>query len=165
MSSHISHSIQSRTTPNDVFYTPESAVIKHLSLIHHNPTDKWLDPFLGQGAYYDRFPTENKDWTEISKGRDFFDYTGHADIICSNPPYSMIDLVLEKSVQVKPRIISYLIGQGNLTPKRIAYMNQQGYGLTHIHMLKIFKWYGISYIVVFEKGGSNCVSFDRIVHK
>lgn len=165
MTSHISHTITARTTPNDVFYTPHAAVTKHLSLIRHIPTDKWYDPFYGEGAYYNLFPTENKDWSEIAKGRDFFDYTAPVDIICSNPPYSMIDLVLEKSVQLQPRIISYLIGQGNLTPRRIEYMNQHGYGLTHLHMMKIYKWYGISYVVVFERDSENCVTYDRTVYK
>jgi hypothetical protein len=165
MSSSTSHNIKSREKPNDVFYTPIDAVKKHLTLIQSSPSDKWLDPFYGEGAYYNLFPTDNKDWTEIAKGKDFFEYNTEVDIICSNPPYSMINNVLKKSVELKPRIISYLIGQGNLTTQRIEYMNQQGYGLSRLLMLKIYKWYGFSYIVVFEKGGNNCIEIDRTIYK
>ena len=77
----------------------------------------------------------------------------------------MIDKVLEHSVSLNPRIISYLIGQGNLTTKRIEYMNSKGYGLVSIHMLKVFKWYGMSYITTFEKNKSNIITFDRTIHK
>ena len=165
MNSTTGHSIKQRGAPNDVFYTPASAVEKHLSLINSLTSDKWLDPFKGKGAYYDVFPPATKDWCEITEGRDFFEYTEPCDIICSNPPYSLIDRVLEHSIELKPRIISYLIGQGNLTSKRIEYMNNNGYALTKCHLTKIFKWYGMSYIVVFERGGTNCMSYDRTVHR
>jgi hypothetical protein len=38
----------------------------------------------------------------------------------------MIDKVLEKSVSLNPRIISYLIGYGNVTTKRLEYMELKG---------------------------------------
>jgi len=164
-SSAAGHSIKHRSKPNDVFYTPESAVKQHLELIDSTPNDVWLDPFKGKGAYYDMFPTTNKDWCEITENRDFFAYTTPCTIICSNPPYSIIDAVLKHSIELNPRIISYLIGQGNLTAKRIQYMNDNGYGLSKLHLTKIFKWYGMSLIVVFEKDKPNCISFDRKVHK
>jgi hypothetical protein len=163
-SSAVGHAIKHRAAPNDVFYTPSSVVKRHLEMIERLPTDKWLDPFKGEGAYYDEFP-ENKDWCEISNGRDFFDYVEPVDIIVSNPPYSCLDRVLEHSVSLKANIISYLIGQQNLTAKRIEYMNKEGYGLSKICLLKVFKWYGMSYIVVFEKGKENCIEYDRTVHR
>ena len=165
MTSETNRTIQKRTNANDVFYTPETAVRSHLALINSHEGDKWFDPFLGQGAYFNAYPTTNKDWCEIAKDRDFFTYHDKVDIICSNPPYSMIDRVLEHSVTLEPRIISYLIGQGNLTTKRIEYMNTQGYGLASLHMLKVWKWFGMSYIVTFEKGKQNVVSFDRTIHR
>lgn len=164
MKSDISHSVKHRKKANDVFYTPSEVVKIHLSLIDNKSDDKWYDPFFGKGAYYGAFPTDNKEWSEIEKGKDFFEYDSPCDIICSNPPYSIIDKVLEKSVLLNPRIISYLIGQHNLTTKRIEHMNSKGYFLKKLHLLKIFEWYGMSCIVVFEKGGSNCLSFERKVY-
>jgi hypothetical protein len=158
------HNIKKREVPLDVFYTPLTAVKEHLKLIDAKPEDKWFDPFFGQGVYYDNFPTENKCWTEIAKDKDFFEFNEPIDIICSNPPFSMFDKVLKKSVELKPRIISYLIGVNNLTAKRIEDMNKAGYGLSKCHIMKVKKWFGFQFILVFEKDAQNCMSFDRIVH-
>ena len=54
---------------------------------------------------------------------------------------------------------------GNLTARRIEMFEDAGYGLTKIHMCKIFKWYGMSFIVQFEKDKTSIISFDRIVWK
>lgn len=166
MSSAISRSIKNRDYPKDVFYTPKTVVKEHLELIieYSKDGDKWFDPFYGGGVYYESFPTENKDFTEIAMGKDFFTYENKIDIIVSNPPYSMIDKVLEHSVKLNPKVISYFIGMGNLTTKRIKYMNDMGYGLAKLHMTKVYKWYGMSFIVVFVKGDKNCISYDRKVH-
>ena len=37
------------------------------------------------------------------------------------------------------------------------------YGLTKLHMCKVFEWYGMSVIVQFEKDTKNIISYDRIV--
>jgi len=156
--------IKEREIPNDKFYTPESAVKEHLKLIDYLPDDKWLDPFLGHGVYFDNFPTNNKDWCEIEKDKDFLTYNEPVDVICSNPPYSILQKVFKKCIELKPRIISFLIGVNNLTAKRIEDMNKAGYGLVSIHMMKIYKWFGMSFVVVFEKDKPNCISYDRKVH-
>jgi hypothetical protein len=165
MTSQISTEIKKRDKPNDVFYTPIELVNTHISMIDFVETDIWYDPFYGEGAYYNNFPTENKIWTEIAKGKDFFSFNEKCDIICSNPPYSLIDTVLKKSVELNPKCISYLIALHNLTAKRIEYMNTHGYYLKKLHMLKVYKWYGMSCIVIFEKNCNNCISFDRTVYK
>jgi hypothetical protein len=80
----------------------------------------------------------------------------------------MIDKVLQHSIALNPTVISYLIGYGNLTTKRIEYMNSKGYELRSMHLTKVFKWYGMSAIVNFVKVDrrcNNCLSFDRTVHK
>ena len=163
MTARVSHSIKGRASANDVFYTPLLLSRFQIERVPARAGDRWLDPFKGLGSYYDQFPTDTKDWAEITEVRDFFEYAGEVDVICSNPPYSLINDVFEKSVALNPRVISFLIGQGNLTPKRIEFMNAHGYALTFLHMCKVFKWYGLSYIVQFEKDGHNCLSYDRTV--
>lgn len=49
-----------------------------------------------------------KDWCEIDKGRDFFDYKDKVDWIISNPPYSILDEVLEHSFEIADNIV-YLV--------------------------------------------------------
>ena len=164
----INDKIKKRETPKDVFYTPISLVKIHLGLVKPNDNDIIYDPFYGKGAYYNEFPNIYKNnsflFSEIEMGKDFFEFNEKIDIIISNPPYSMIDKVLEKSVSLKPHTISYLISIHNLTTKRIEYMNKNGYCLTVLHFTKVYKWFGMSIIVAFSKG-VNCISYDRIVHK
>ena len=161
MKSSTSHNIRNRKQPKDVFITPVELAKKHIDYLDANDDDIWYDPFRNSGSYYNNFPTDNKKWSEILDNKDFFEFDEPVNIIVSNPPYSFIDDILTKSVALNPRIISYLIGQGNLTARRIEYMNNNGYGLHKLRMLKVHKWYGMSYIVVFEKGKDNVVDIDR----
>jgi hypothetical protein len=76
-----------------------------------------------------------------------------------------MDKVLEHSLNLKPKIINYLIGINNLTPKRMEFMNNNGYAITKIHICKVFKWFGMSVIVQWEQGTKDIISFDRVVWK
>jgi len=164
MDSNNGHKIKKRSKGNDVFLTPIALAKKHIDIIEYEDSDIWYDPFKNSGNYYNQYPNDNKEWSEILEGKDFFEFDKKVDIICSNPPYSMINKVLEKSINLNPRIISYLIGVNNLTTKRIENMNKAGYGLKKMVMLKVHDWFGMSFIVVFEKGCDNCFDIDRTIY-
>ena len=164
MSSKISHTIKKRDSPNDVFITPLGLSKRAIDMVG-TTEGLWLDPFKATGSYFNQFPTSNKVYTEITEGIDFFAFDDPVDVICSNPPYSLMDRVLQHSINLKPKIINYLIGIGNLTAKRVELMNNNGYGLTKMEMCKVFKWYGMSVIVQFEKDKENIISFNRTVWK
>lgn len=155
--------IKQRLKPNDVFITPLPLAKKQIDMIEFRPDEVWYDPFKNSGSYYNQYPTENKEWSEILEDRDFFTFDKKVDVICSNPPYSFIDKVLYKCIELNPRVISLLIGVNNLTARRIEIMNENGYGLKKIHMCKVFKWFGMSFVVQFERGEENCISYDRVV--
>ena len=53
----------------------------------------------------------------------------------------------------------------NLTPRRIKWFNDAGYGLKKLRIVRIYEWFGRSYICVFEKGAKNCIEFDTEVFK
>jgi len=166
MKSNVGHKIKHRDKPKDVFITPEELSKTHIDMIDEAYRNLvWYDPFKNSGSYYNQYPcaNENKKWSEILENKDFFDFNEEVDVIASNPPYSMIDKVLEKSVSLKPMIISYLLGINNLTAKRMEYMESQGYYITKLHMCKVFKWFGMSLVVVWEKGGEPILSYDRKV--
>tara|TARA_R100000541_G_C1894272_1_gene83815 strand:+ start:135 stop:641 length:507 start_codon:yes stop_codon:yes gene_type:complete len=158
------HAIKKREKANDIFLTPIDLAKKHINLIEYEDSDIWYDPFKNSGNYYNNFPNDNKVWSEILEGEDFFEYNEEVDIICSNPPYSMINKVLEKCVSLKPHTISLLIGMGNLTTKRIEDMNNWGYGLYKCEMLKVHDWYGMSFITTFKKDTKNCIDIDRKIY-
>ena len=148
MSSSSSHQIKKRDNANDVFITPLELAKKAIDMVDYQENFVWYDPFKNSGSYYNQFPSEcEKEWSEILDGKDFFEFDKDIDVICSNPHYSMLDKVIQKSIELKPSTINYLIGINNLTARRIEMLNKAGYGLTKIHMCKVWKWYGMSIIV------------------
>jgi hypothetical protein len=165
MSSTISHKIKQRKTANDVFITPLPLAKKQIEMIDANENDIWLDPCKNNGSYYNQFPTDKKEFCEILDNKDFFEYNGFPDIIVQNPPYSILDKWIEKNISLNPRVISLLIGVGNLTARRIEMFENAGYGLTKLCMMKVYKWYGMSYIVEFEKNKKSIMNIDRTIYK
>lgn len=169
--SSISHKIKNRDVAKDVFITPRALAKKHIETINANENDKWLDPcrYNVNGSYYSQFPCEDskKTWCEITEGTDFFKSLcqPRPTIICCNPPYSILDKWFKRCIELNPRVISVLIGVGNLTARRIEMFETAGYGLTHLTMLKVYQWYGMSYIVNFEKDKPSIMSIDRTVWK
>jgi hypothetical protein len=172
----VANKIKKRKTNEvkDVFYTPLNLVRLHLNYVkkYVGDGDVVFDPFFGTGNYYNTFSetfTNNNtfDYTEITLGRDFFAYDKTVGAIISNPPYSLMDKVLEKSCNLNPHTISYLIGLHNITARRIEKMNNRGYYLVDLMMLKVSNWFGMSCIVVFRKGegiNKNCIDFDRTIY-
>jgi len=162
--------IKQKKVPNDVYITPLPLAKKAIEMIDVVEGEIWYDPFKNSGSYYNQFPdTNEKKYTEILEGKDFFEFDEKVDVICSNPPYSMMDKVIAKSIALKPRVISYLIGVNNLTSRRIEMLEQAGYVMKQMHMCKVFQWFGMSFIVQFEKKAEEAekgiVSYDRVVWK
>jgi len=165
MTTEISRKIKNRKKANDVFITPLELAKKHIDMIEYKDDDIWLDSCKNDGAYYNQFPNDIKDYCEILEGKDFFDYDSYVDIIIQNPPYSLMDKWIKKNIELNPRVISFLIGIGNLTTRRIEFLENAGYGLTKMKMLKVYDWYGMSCIVVFEKGKESIIEYDRNVYR
>lgn len=172
--SQLSNQVQGRSIANDVFYTPIPLVKRHIKLVSiitkHDKNLTWYDPFMGTGNYLNNYPSHvTKYWAEITEDRDFFKYEppSQVGVICSNPPYSILKEVLERSVELKPLIISYLVGFHNYTPSRIKYMNENGYGLVHVYRCNVDKWYSTSAILTFSRGAKNIkgIYFDNVRYK
>jgi hypothetical protein len=160
-----SRKIKQRKTPKNVFITPLDLAKKHIDMIDSVDSDLWLDSSKNSGSYYNQFPTDNKDYCEILEGIDFLEYDGEPDVICDNPPYSMLNAWFRKVIELKPRVYSCLIGINNLTARRIEWFKDAGYGIKKLKMLKVYDWFGMSYIVVFEKGCNSIIDIDRKVYR
>jgi hypothetical protein len=92
--------------PNDLVMTPIPVAIQTINLYDIPAGSKILDPCRGEGAFYDNYPTNcEKDFCEITEGKDFFDYEGHVDWIITNPPYSILDEFLQKSFEVSDNVV------------------------------------------------------------
>jgi hypothetical protein len=183
------HSIVKRENPNDIFITPPELANKHIQMVldlTDNEEMIWYDPFKNTGNYFNNYPQfegVKHEWSEILEDRDFFKFNGKVDCIVSNPPYSLMNEVIDKSIALKPQVISFLIGNMNLTPNRIQYFNERGYYLAQLHFCKIYEWFSNSFIVSFKRSVSdyhegvitndftlefisnmNCISFDPVVY-
>ena len=101
------------STANDKIYTPVETA--KLIISKFDLKGLVLDPFKGNGAFYDNYPANvKKDWCEVDLGRDFFDYNTPVDWIVSNPPYSIFKEVLKHSMELTDNIV-YLIPMNKLT--------------------------------------------------
>jgi len=147
---NISHQIKHREISNDEFMTPPELVKELIKFV--NPTGTILDSAYGTGNF-----TIDKSTT------DFFNWTEKVDWIVTNPPYSKIDDYLKHSCEIANKGFSYLLGLHNLTPKRICECEKKGFFITRIHLCKVFKWYGISAMIVWEKNKKPIINYDRIV--
>ncbi len=88
----------------DVVYTPRPLAKRIID--HFAPTGRVLEPCKGDGAFFDQFPdTCEKDWCEISLGRDFFDYNEKVDWIITNPPYSTYNEFLNHALSIADNVV------------------------------------------------------------
>lgn len=97
--------------PNDLVSTPLAMAKKVIDLFASQIPDgsTILDPCMGEGVFYDNYPIQcKKEWCEIEKGKDFFNYKGHADWIITNPPYSILDGFLAKAYECADNIVFVL---------------------------------------------------------
>jgi len=158
------HKIKYRLSPQDKFYTPPELASSLVPIVPASRSDSFFDPFRGKGAFYDAFTGHESGWAELDEGLDFFDTPPNQwDWLISNPPYSNLDDVLEASCSIAKKGFAYLLLGHALTPRRLERIGELGFGLTSIHLCKVFKWYGISAFCVFEKGKKHIINYDRKV--
>lgn len=93
--------------PNDKVLTPTNISKMIIDLFEIDGII--LDAFMGTGSFYNQYPSHlQKEWCEIEKGKDFFEYDKKVDWIITNPPYSIFDEVLEHSFEIADNIV-YLV--------------------------------------------------------
>jgi len=160
--STIGHKIKQRKVPRDVFITPVELAKKLIKRHSYKDTDIWLDPFKNDGSFYNNYPTDKKDWCEILDNRDFFKYEKPVDIISSNPPYSLLNDVLDHTLKICKKEFGYLLAIHNITTARMEKINRAGFYLKSMFMTKIYKWFGFSVYFIFSKEiDNNLIDFDR----
>lgn len=152
MESKISHNIKHRAKPNDEFYTPRELAKKLFDIVPITKNDIVMDNAYGTGNFY----------FEGLFSKDFFNDDRVVDWYITNPPYSMLDQWLEKSCNAK-KGFAYLLGINNLTAKRIEECEKKGFFITKIYICKVFKWFGMSAFIIWEKNKKPILEYDRVV--
>ena len=153
--------------------TPILLAKKLLESVPFEEGDYVLEPFSGQGAFYDNFPEDvNKDWAEIREGRDYTYWEDdHFDWIISNPPFkleidgkpkNMFFHLLEYWLKRADKGVAFLMSDvcfGSLTPIRLSIVKDLGFSITKIIVCNVKKWRGRYYFVIFEKTQNDLVDY------
>ena len=180
MSSQRKHSRSIKTntmdSKSDVYHfhqTPPECAKECIARVPLVAGDRVLEPFRGEGAFYDNLPDcVEKDWCEITQGRDFKDYDKKYDWVITNPPFQLDDqigkrfnafwLLLDYYTQRAEKGVAFLGKDtcfGTLTPRRLEILKKRGWGLTGLTEYNIKKWRGRYYLMVFEKDKPSIIGF------
>ncbi len=112
--------INCREKPNDVFYTPANLVKELISIVPLQEGDSILDPFAGTGVWFDNYPVNNlKEWAEIERGRDFWGIESRYDWLITNPPFSQLSAIFERSCYLSKKGFAYLLPLSGLNNKTV----------------------------------------------
>lgn len=152
---------------NDIYYfhqTPNDLAKDLIQTLNISNTDKLYEPFRGEGAFFNNFPTINtKIWSEIVDGINYTDITEDYDWVITNPPFKLdfeigransFWFLLKYFADRAKKGIAFLANDrcfGTLTPTRIAYMNEKGWFLSNITVCSVKKWRGRYFFLVFTK--------------
>ncbi len=84
---------------NDKYITPAPAIDSLLDVLSIDYLSLFVEPCRGDGAIYDRVPVFNKRHAEIDEGIDYLITPfNHAQLIITNPPFSLALEFLQKSL-------------------------------------------------------------------
>lgn len=148
---------------DDVVMTPD-ALAKAL-VDHFRPSGRILEPCKGTGAFLRYLPPETL-WTEISEGRDFFDFSEHVDWIVTNPPWSQIRAFLRHSYEVADNIVMLFTVNHLWLKARLRDMREAGFGLREIVLMdtpKEFPQSGFQLGAVYiQRGYSGSVGLSKL---
>lgn len=144
--------------------TPERLARDLINQIEFADCKVLYEPFAGEGAFYDNFPTDLvKHKTEIEEGLDFKDFNivaNNVDTIITNPPFQLdgknIFFSLIQYFFSFPCIkYVYFLGSdvcfGSLTPSRRKVLEDEGIFIHAITTCSIKKWRGRYYFMQFAR--------------
>ena len=157
----------------ELMFTPEDSAREIMAWINPQiPTDdSVLEPFKGNGVFYEKFWSKTKYYCEIDDGIDFFDYDKKVDWAISNPPFRVLHNsevmnafvpIINRTMEIRNKGLLYLINHklwSSLTVKRLKEWKDKGWVISAIKVIEIKKWYGRYYIVKFEKNAESLLVF------
>lgn len=88
--------------PNDLYETPDYSVDSLLEVLDLNKVNSFLEPCKASGRIYNKLNLFDKDYCEIDEGRNYLTTIfpkKSKDLIITNPPFSLAQEFLEKSLQ------------------------------------------------------------------
>jgi len=149
--------------------TPELLAKDLIGFVPLVDDDKVLEPFKGEGAFYNNFPNNViKEWCEIKEGRDYINYNGDIDWVITNPPFKLNDVnafwpLIDYYSKKVNKGIAFLGNDycfSTLTPIRIQILKERGFNITKIVVCNVKKWRGRYFFFILQKVNSdfyNCL--------
>jgi len=152
--------------------TPAECAKDLLTFVPLVAGDVVIEPFKGDGAFYNNFPNNViKNWAEIKEGRDYTDLTNEYDWVITNPPFRLETgakrvnsfwFLLDYYTQRARKGIAFL---GNdkcfctLTPRRQALLKERGWKITKVVVCSIKKWRGRYFFFILQKEGEGFMDY------
>mgnify|MGYP006307567683 CR=1 FL=1 len=124
----------------DRIFTPEDVAKECIKKIPSSVGDSWCDCCLGEGVFYNNFPTDNKHWYEIDKGRDFLTSSEKYDWIVTNIPFSKPKEFIAKMSDNCNKGFGILCLANSMTATRLEQLKKKGLYLNSVTILYIKDW-------------------------
>jgi len=148
--------------------TPKELAKKLIECLPLVDGDKVLEPFKGEGAFYNNLPENvEKYWTEIEEGRDYKSFTDKVDWVISNPPFKLESTegkvnafweILKYYTNIATKGIAFLGNDycfSTLTPKRMKELNEKGFYIHSYKICSVKAWRGRYFFIIFTKEQSH----------
>lgn len=161
----------SKDTNYYLHQTPSELAKDLMASVEIDPGDVLLEPFKGEGAFYNHFPAANpKLWAEVLEGKDFRDISGSYDWVITNPPFQLETgskrvnafwFLIDYYTQHARKGIAFLANDrcfSTLTPRRLEILKERGWFIHKIVVCSIKKWRGRYFFVIFKKAPSTFFS-------
>lgn len=156
----------------DLHQTPKDLAKDLIAFVSLMPGDRVVEPFKGEGAFYDSFPEYvEKDWAELEQGKDYKELTSEYDWVITNPPFRLdIDgkrvnsfwFLLDYYTLRAKKGIAFLGNDtcfSTLTPRRQAILKERGWRMTKVVVCSVKKWRGRYFFFVLQKEGDGFMDF------
>ena len=152
----------------DIVMTKPEMAKDLIDLVPLKEGDIVMECCKGNGAFYNNFPDYCvKEFCEINEGRDYLKYNGMVDYTISNPPFVPNLLFWEfncKALETTRKAIYWLINFSSLnvfTPKRMKYMNDNGWYIQSFHIVSDKRWYGRYCFLKISREKNNLFSYTH----
>ena len=120
-----------------LMFTPEDISKDIILQLPINKNDTVLEPFKGEGSFYNQLPECKKLYCEKDENINFFDWQDKVDWIVSNPPFKiLVDNkptnglipIIEHSMTITSKGFGYLVNNRlfNPTPKLGSFIRSPG---------------------------------------
>ena len=154
-----------------LMFTPEDISKDIILQLPINKNDTVLEPFKGEGSFYNQLPECKKLYCEKDENINFFDWQDKVDWIVSNPPFKiLVDNkptnglipIIEHSMTITSKGFGYLVNNrlfNALTVRRLRLWKNKGFCISYIKVYEIKKWFGRYFFILFEKNKTGILDF------